>query len=81
MNVLDLGVWMSLQAMVDKPHHMHMCEAGALVHSMNDTWENRKLDGSTANVFKHINEVLCLVVGGRAANDLVKTTRGKKYKY
>ena len=39
MNVLDLGVWMSLQAMVDKPHHMHMCEAGALVHSMNDTWE------------------------------------------
>ena len=39
MNVLDLGVWMSLQAMVEKPHRMRRCEAGALVHSMNDIWE------------------------------------------
>ena len=63
-NVLDLGVWMSLQAMIEKSHHMRRCEVGALVHSVNDTWENGKLDGSITNVFNRIHKVLCLVVEG-----------------
>lgn len=45
-SVLDSGVWVSLQAKVDKSHHKRRCEVNALVNSVYTTWVNGTLDKS-----------------------------------
>jgi len=51
-NVLDLGVWVSLQATVEKTHHIWRCEVGALVKYVNKTWNTGKLYRIITHVFK-----------------------------
>ena len=39
-NVLDLGVWCSLQTKVERAHYMKRCESKALDKSVNYIWNN-----------------------------------------
>jgi len=50
-NVLDLGVWMSLQAQVERQHYVKRCNADALVNSVMKLWEDGNLDHSITKVF------------------------------
>mgnify|MGYP006063385801 CR=1 FL=1 len=61
-NVLDLGVWCSLQSRVEKEHYMKRCEVQALVNSVNNTWNNGHLDTVIANVFNRLKKVLVLII-------------------
>ena len=77
-NVLDLGVWASLQAIVEKKHFMRRCHVDALVNSVIETWKNHSLDRVITNVFKRLEKVICLINEGDGGNDLVESKRGVK---
>ena len=79
-NVLDLGVWCSLQAKVEREHYMKRCEVEALVTSVKNTWNNGYLDDIITNVFNRIQNVLSLIIEANGGNDLVETKRGKKFR-
>lgn len=78
-NLLDLGVWCSLQAKVEKEHNGNRCEANALANSIYRTWGNTSIDDVIAKVNGHFQKVLHLIKEGKGSNELVETKRGKKY--
>ena len=78
-NVLDLGVWMSLQAAVERQHYLKRCNANALVNSVMMTWKEGKLDHSISKVFKRLKPVLCNIIEAKGGNDFVEMKRGKKH--
>ena len=78
-NVLDLGVWMSLQAAVERQHYLKRCNADALVNSVMKTWNEGHLDHSITKVFNRIKPVLCNILEAKGGNDLVEMKRGKKH--
>ena len=78
-NVLDLGVWMSLQAAVERQHYLKRCSADALVNSVMKTWNEGHLDHSITKVFNRLKPVLCNILEAKGGNDLVEMKRGKKH--
>ena len=76
-NVLDLGVWMSLQAAVKRQHYLKRCNANALVNSVMRTWTKGQLDHSITKVFHRLKTVLCNIRQAEGAKDLVEIKRGK----
>ena len=78
-NVLDLGVWMSLQAAVERQHYLKRCNADALVKSVMPTWREGNLDHSISKVFQRIKPVLCNIMEANGGNDFVEMKRGKKH--
>ena len=78
-NVLDLGVWCSLQARVKKEHYMKRCEVNALTRSVMETWNHGHLDDMITRVFDRLRNVLVLIAEAKGKNDLVETKRGKNF--
>ena len=78
-NVLDLGVWMSLQAAVERQHYLKRCNSTALVNSVMKTWNEGHLNHSITKVFNRLKPVLCNILEANGGNDLVETKRGKKH--
>ena len=78
-NVLDLGVWMSLQAQVERQDYLKRCNADALVNFVMKSWEDGNLDHSITKVFLRLKPVLCNILEANGSNDLVECKRGKKY--
>ena len=78
-NVLDLGVWCSLQARVEDKHFGKRCEVQALARSVEETWANGHLDKVIEKVFERLQKVLVLIAEAKGKNDLVETKRGKKF--
>ena len=79
-NVLNLGVWMALQAAVKREHYLKRCNASALVNSVMRTWEDGDLDGVITKVYRRLKPVLCNIIEANGANDLVESKRGEKFK-
>lgn len=83
-NLLDLGVWCSLQALVEKEHYMKRTDVYALVNTVVRSWTVRGnivgLDGVIGRVWKRLRNVMVLIVEGKGANDLVEKKRGKKFR-
>ena len=81
-NLLDLGVWCSLQSRVEKQHYQKQTDVHALAKSVMDTWNNDKnLNHVISHVWKRLRNVLALIVEGGGGNDLVvETKRGKKFR-
>ena len=79
-NVLDLGVWCSLQARVEKEHKGRRCEVNALSKSVMETWTNGHLNTMITSVFKRLRNVLVMIHEAKGKNDLVETKRGKKFR-
>ena len=50
-NVLDLGVWMSLQSIVERRRFLRRCTTLSLVNTVMETWESSSLDQMRINVF------------------------------
>ena len=80
-NLLDLGVWCSLQAQVEKEHHMKRTDVECLVNSVHRVWEHRGntsgLDDVITKVWARLRNVLVLVIEGGGGNDLVKKNVAK----
>lgn len=79
-NVLDLGVWMSLQDAVEREHYLKRCNANALVNSVSKTWKDGHLNHSITKIFFRLKPVLCNKIEANGANDLVESKRGLKHK-
>lgn len=67
-NVRDLGVWMSLQAVVDRQHYLKRCNNNALVNSVMKTKNDGQLNHSTTKVFQHLKPVLCNISEAKGRN-------------
>ena len=50
-NVLDLGVWMALQAVVERQHYLQRCSADALVNTVMRSWNDGNVDHAITKVF------------------------------
>ena len=78
-NLLDLGVWCALQAMIEKMHRGNRCDANSLANSIYRTWGNASLDEIISKVNGRFLKVLHLIKEGKGSNELVETKRGKKF--
>ena len=79
-NLLDLGVWCTLQWYVEKEHYMKRTDVHALVNSVERAWNNKSLNESIGRVWGRLRNVLVLIVEGDGGNDLVEKKRGKRFR-
>ena len=79
-NVLDLGVWMSLQSIVERKHYLKRSTTQALTNTVMDTWQSTDLDTMLTNVFCRLKVVLCNILRGNGGNDKVEEYRGVKHR-
>ena len=79
-NVLDLGVWMSLQAEVERKHFLKRSTTMALTNTVMDTWTSTNLNEMLAKVFGRLKIVLCNILRGNGGNDKVEEFRGNKHR-
>ena len=77
-NVLDLGIWMSLQAQVEREHYLKRCTVDELVHSIETIWRSSDLNNVMTNVFNKLRVVFCNILKANGGNDLVEDNRGAK---
>ena len=70
-NMLDLGVWMALQNVVEKLHFRKRMEAKALCNTVEEAW--RQLDSiKLQNVYNHWKMVLDLIIKDNGGDRLIK---------
>jgi hypothetical protein len=79
-NMLDLGIWMSIQAAVTRVHHMRRCQADALAQSVEDAWNSYLSPQAFQNVFNRLRVVLACIVDDKGGNTLVESKRGKLFR-
>ena len=79
-NMLDLGVWMSIQAAVMRVHHNRRCHHDALAKSVDDAWDNYLNEGAFENVHGRLKLVLQSIVKDEGGNRLVEEHRGKLFR-
>ena len=77
-NTLNLGVWCSLQASVEKTHYMRRCNMAALVRTVYKIWETVEMLSVISNVFTKLKNTICANNNGNRGNDLVEEKRDKK---
>jgi len=79
-NMLDLGIWMSIQAAVTRVHHMRRCHHEALAKSVVDAWNGYLSPQAFKNVHARLRVVLSCIVEDQGGNSLVETKRGKLFR-
>lgn len=77
-NVLDLGIWMSLQSSVEKKHKGRCCNPKVLNKTVMEVWEEVASVEAFENVFGKLPMIYNLILRNLGGNDLVETNRGKK---
>ena len=77
-NVLSLGIWMCLQAKVEKLYFLKRSTTDALVESVHLVWKSADIDVQMTKVFDKLNVVLCNILWGNGSNNLVEENRGVK---
>ena len=76
-NVLDLGIWMSLQSAVEKEHRGQKSDANALDKTVMKAWANVASKEAFLNVFGKLPVIHNNIKRSRGGNNLVETRRGK----
>jgi len=76
-NVLDLGVWMSLQSSVEKEHHGKKCDADALDSTVMRVWDAVASVDAFQNVFGKLPTIYANIKNNQGGNDTVEANRGK----
>ena len=77
-NVLNLGIWMSLQSIVERRHFLKRCSVSVLERTVMTTWNSSDLNQQMANFFERLKVVLCNILKGNGGNDLVEENRELK---
>ena len=78
-NVLDLGLWNSLQSAVEKLHRDKRTDADAIAHSALQAWRALPSD-KISRVFSRIPVVLDLIIEDQGGNDKVEGRRGQLFR-
>ena len=76
-NVLDLGIWMSLQSAVEKEHHGRRCDADALDETVMKVWGDVASEDAFKNVFGKLPTIYANIKNCSGGNDTVESNRGK----
>ena len=76
-NVLDLGIWMSLQAAVEREHRSKCCDANALDETVARVWRDVASVSAFTNVFEKLPIIYANIKNCRGGNDTVESNRGK----
>jgi hypothetical protein len=74
-NLLDLGFWATLQAIVERMHRLKRMDTDALARTVNECFdmvESEKID----RIYDRWEYVLDLIIQGGGTNDLVESNRG-----
>ena len=79
-NMLDLGVWMSIQSAVMKVHYGRKCHHDALAKSVEDAWSRYLSQEAFYNVHRRLRVVLVCIVDDDGGNRLVESKRGKLFR-
>ena len=79
-NMLDLGVWMSVQAAVVKAHRNRRCHPDALAKSITEAWDHGLSSKAFNNVFGRLKVVLRCILDDNGGNTLVESKRGKLFR-
>ncbi len=72
-NLLDLGIWISIQSAVEKEHTFKVYDADALARSVERAWNERLNPDVFGRVYDHLLKVLALILEDNGGNDLVET--------
>ena len=78
-NMLDLGVWMALQNVMEKLHFRKRKELDALASTTEDAWDELE-SIKLANVWNWWRMVLNLIIEDEGGNKMVKAKRGKLFR-
>ena len=78
-NMLDLGIWMAFQNVVEKLHFGCMKEPNALARTVNKAWEELE-PAKLTNVFNRWKLVLDLIIDDDGGNQKVESKRGKLFR-
>jgi hypothetical protein len=78
-NMLDLGLWRSIQSAVEKVHAFKVYDADALARSAEKAWRNRLQSGVFERVFQRLLKVLKIIEDDNGGNDFVEGQRGKQF--
>ena len=76
--MLDLGVWMAMQSVVEKEHFGQVKNPDALWWTMERAWEMlvpKKLN----NIYERWKLILELIIEDEGGNHLIESKRGKLY--
>ena len=76
-NLLDLGVWNSIQSAVDKAHCGTKSNVTALTRTVVKTWASYSGTEVFERAFQRWRKVLSLILAGNGDNHLVEKGRGK----
>lgn len=72
MNMLDLGVWRSIQSVVERIHHTRRCNHDALAMSVEEAWKNYLNAEAFKRVFARLNTVMDCILEDNGGNALVE---------
>jgi hypothetical protein len=75
MNLLDLGIWCSLQSFVEKMHRGHRSDAAALARTIEKTWTDEYDSEVFKKVYARGQKVLQLVIDDNGGNTKVDSHR------
>lgn len=78
-NMLDLGVWMAFQNVVEKMHFRKRKHVEALCRTVEESWTKLE-DVKLENVYKRWLKVLELIIEDEGGDRLVEKRRGKLYR-
>ena len=78
-NMLDLGIWMAFQNVVEKLHFGCMKENNALARTVDKAWEELE-PVKLINVFNLWKLVLDLIIDDEGGNRKVESKRGKLFR-
>ena len=78
-DVSDSGVWMSMQAAVQKVHGLWRCNHKALATSVVEAWNNYLSKEAFANVHGRLQVVMRCILDAKGVNDLVESKRGRLF--
>jgi len=79
-NLLDLGVWMSMQSAVERVHYMRRCQHDALAKSVEDAWEQNLNRQAFKNVHGRLRVVMRCILDDDGGNNKVEQKRGKLFR-
>jgi len=76
-NLLDLGIWMSLQSLVKKIHKCRRVHPNVLAYTVKESFNKFESTTKFSNIWNRWQKVLELIVVGNGGNDLCEMNRGK----
>lgn len=77
--MLDLGIWMALQSMVEMINHNQKQELNTLCNTVMKAWDELEMV-KLSNVYERQKLILDLILKGNDSDKFIEAERGKLFK-